>query len=121
MMGYVYIAAMIVLTTYGQVALKWQVGRFLGSSSEGLSLKNALQLLLNPWVISALAAAFIASIFWMMAMSRMPLSKAYPLTALSLPMIALLSVLVFNESFNAQKVLATALIMLGVVLISKPV
>lgn len=121
MNGYAWIALMITLTAYGQVALKWQVNQFLGGASGGLSLKNALALLLNPWVVSALAAAFLASICWMMAISRMPLSKAYPLTAMSLPLIALLSVVFFSESFNAQKILATALIVLGVVLISKPV
>jgi drug/metabolite transporter (DMT)-like permease len=118
MSGYFWIGLMTLLTAVGQVLLKWQISS--ASQSQGLALADALKLLLKPWVVIGLGCAFAASICWMMAISRMPLSKAYPLTSISLPLIAVLSVFFFQEQFNTQKILATALIMLGVILMAQP-
>jgi len=46
-------------------------------------------LLLNPWIISGLAAALLASVTWMAAMTRLPLSHAYPFTTLAFVLVML--------------------------------
>lgn len=48
---------------------------------------EALAILLNPWVITAFVATFLASICWIEALSYMPLTNAHPFTALSFPLI----------------------------------
>ncbi|MNV47213.1 4-amino-4-deoxy-L-arabinose-phosphoundecaprenol flippase subunit ArnF [compost metagenome] len=118
-MSYVFIALTILLTVYGQITLKWQVGLNPGATIDGLNPRAIITLLLNPWVISAFAAAFGASLCWMAAISRMPLSKAYPFTALSFPLVAVLTVLLFRESFDSHKIAGTALIILGVIVLSR--
>jgi multidrug transporter EmrE-like cation transporter len=84
-----------------------------------MNARNAALLLINPWIISAFVAAFGASLFWMAALSKMPLSKAYPFTALSFPLIAILAALLFRESFDLHKLVGTALIITGVVVLSR--
>ena len=61
-MGYLFILLTIVLTAYGQLAIKWQVG-LAGPLPDSPEQKFGyfLRLLLNPWVISAIAAAFASS------------------------------------------------------------
>jgi len=118
-MSYVFIAMTILLTVYGQITLKWQVGLNPGATIDGLNPRAILTLLLNPWVISAFAAAFGASLCWMAAIGRMPLSKAYPFTALSFPLVAVLTVWLFRESFDSHKIVGTALIILGVIVLSR--
>ncbi|MEI2794931.1 EamA family transporter [Pseudoxanthomonas sp. F11] len=118
-MSYLFIACTIFLTVYGQVVIKWQVGLHPAIAADGLSAKSIVSLLLNPWIISAFAAAFGASLFWMAALSRMPLSKAYPFTALSFPLIALLATWLFREHFDLNKLLGTALIVAGVLFLSR--
>jgi drug/metabolite transporter (DMT)-like permease len=118
-MSHAFIAAMIAFTLYGQVVLKWKVGVL---APEGLPLSKPAALsaiLLNPWVISAFASAFLASICWMAALSRMPLSKAYPFTALSFPLILLLSWGLFREPLTAGKIAGTLLICLGIIVVSR--
>ena len=118
-MSYILIACTVLLTVYGQLVLKWQVTSVPQVATQGLTPRNLLLLLSNPWVISAFIAAFGASLFWMLALSRMPLSKAYPFTTLSLPIVAVTASLLFREQLDTAKILGTLLIMCGVLVLSR--
>ena len=78
-------------------------------------------LLLNPWVISAFAAAFAASICWMGAISRLPLSKAYPYMAINFLLVAVFPPILFKVSMDSYKLAGTLIIVLGVVVLSRSV
>lgn len=118
-MSYVFIALTIVFTVYGQLVLKWQASKRPEATLAGFNPEAMISLLLSPWVISGFAAAFAASLCWMAAISDLPLSKAYPFMALSFPTVAVFAVLLFGEQLSAPKVLGTALIILGVVVLSR--
>lgn len=115
-MSYAYIFLTIVLTVYGQIAIKWQVLK-AGSLPEALPDKLAFicLLLLNPWIISALAAALLASVFWMAAMTRLQLSHAYPFMSLAFVLILMASGLFFHEAITPLKIAGVALIVLGII------
>ena len=44
--------------------------------------------MLDPWIITAFIAAFLASVTWMLAMTRLQISHAYPMTALTFVVVA---------------------------------
>jgi multidrug transporter EmrE-like cation transporter len=115
-MGYVYIALTILLTVYGQVVLKWQVS-LAGALPASASAKAAffLGLLLRPWVVSAFAAAFLASIAWMAAMTKFDLSYAYPFMSLNFVLVVLLSGLLFHESISVPRLVGLSLIIIGII------
>jgi hypothetical protein len=73
--GHFYIVLTLLFTVYGQLVLKWQMGQ-AGSMPEGGIDKVLflLQQFLNPWIISVLFAAFLASLDWMAAMTRFELN-----------------------------------------------
>lgn len=118
-MSYVFVALTILFTVYGQMVLKWQVSLRPEATLQGLDFRAITSLLLNPWVISAFAAAFAASLCWMAALSKLPLSKAYPYTALSFPLVALLATWLFNDSWDGAKIAGTTLIVLGIFVLSR--
>ncbi|PJK00097.1 hypothetical protein CO615_05395 [Lysobacteraceae bacterium NML75-0749] len=118
-MAYFFIALTILLTVYGQLVLKWQVGLSPHLLATPIQPKNILTLLLNPWVISAFAAAFGASLCWMAAISRMSISKAYPFMAINFLLVAIMAVVLFREQLDNYKIAGTALIMLGVLVLSR--
>lgn len=120
-MSYVFIALTILLTVYGQLILKWQVGVHGHLLAAPLQPLNLVQLLLKPWVISAFAAAFGASLCWMAAISKMPISRAYPYMAINFFLVALLAAAIFHEQLDGYKVAGTLIIMLGVVVLSRSV
>ena len=113
-MGYVYIALTVILTVYGQLVLKWQVGR-IAVPAEGLQAKFWFfaQALTNPWVLSGLAAAFAASLCWMLALTRLPLSTAYPFTASSFLLVLVVGVMFLGESLTVMKTVGTLLVVIG--------
>jgi multidrug transporter EmrE-like cation transporter len=119
-MSYFYIFMTIALTVYGQIAIKWQVMK-AGALPEPLPEKVAFlwQLLFNPWIISALLAAFLASVFWMAAMTKLQLSHAYPFMGLTFVIVLLASGFFFQEPITALKVVGVALIFLGLVVSSQ--
>lgn len=110
----------IAFTVYGQLVLKWQVDQAshsLGPTSSKLTV--ILSLLMRPWVISAFVAAFAASLCWMLALSKLSLSKAYPFMSLSFLLVSILSVWLFNDSFNAYKTAGLLLVVAGLVVLSQ--
>ena len=116
-MSYVYVFITIFLTVYGQIVIKWQVaaaGTFPGGVEERAMF--LFQLLVNPWIISALAAALLAAISWMVAMTKLDLSHAYPFMSLAFILVLVLSAVLFYEPGTWQKLAGLALITAGIII-----
>ncbi|MGY0560311.1 EamA family transporter [Luteimonas sp. A277] len=114
------VGATILLTTFGQLVLKWQVSipatppfRFMED------WPTTLILLMRPWVIAALASAFLASLCWMAAVSRLELSKAYPFMALNFLLVGALAIPLFGESLTRGKLVGIALVIAGLIALSR--
>ncbi|MBY0434045.1 MAG: EamA family transporter, partial [Cyclobacteriaceae bacterium] len=103
-MGYVYIAATVLLTSYGQLILKWRLN-LKGSMPDGFQDKMIylMHTLLDPYVISSFAAAFAASLTWMAALTKFELSTAYPYMSLSFIVVFLFSYWLLGETFTLYK------------------
>lgn len=115
MIGYFFVAMTVLLTVFGQLVLKWQVSA-TGPLPETFSGKiwYLVLALLNPWVLAGLGAAFAASLFWMLALKKLPLSTAYPFTASSFLLILLSATLFFGEPITIGKLAGTGLIVCGI-------
>lgn len=114
------VAMTILLTCYGQIIIKWQVVTFKASTSGLLSrLPPLVQLLFQPWIISAFIAAFGASLCWILAVSKLELSKAYPFMALNFLIVCLVAVPLFGESFSPAKAFGLLTVVAGLVIMSQ--
>lgn len=113
--GYLYISVTIILTVYGQLILKWRMGK-IGLLPNSLSDKCILlfQQVLDPWMWSVAVAMLISVISWMISMTKFELSYAYPFMSLTFVLVLLLSGLLFNEPVTARKAIGVLLIILGV-------
>ncbi len=116
-MSFVYIVLTILLTVYGQIVVKWQVN-LAGTFPEGITDKLVflLRLLLNPWVMSSFLAAFLASLAWMAAMTKLPLSFAYPFMSLSFVLVMIFSFIFFYEPITLPKAVGIGLIITGLII-----
>ncbi|MEN1967469.1 EamA family transporter [Lentibacillus sp. N15] len=119
-MGYAYIFGTIFFTVYGQLILKWKIDR-AGSLPDGSidKLIFLFKLLLDPIILSGFLSAFVASLFWMAAMTKFNISYAYPFMSLSFVLVFLLSVFLFQEPVTTQKVVGLSLIVLGIIVTSQ--
>src|SRR5690349_19617250 len=119
-MAHIYIFLPIVLTVYGQLVIKWQVraaGAFPSEPTDKIWF--ILRLLLNPWVISCFATAFLSALAWMASMTKFPLSYAYPFMSLSFVFVVTLSAFLFHDSITVPKVIGITLIVAGIIIGSK--
>jgi multidrug transporter EmrE-like cation transporter len=114
-MAWVYVAATIALTVYGQIVVKWRVSR-RGHLPAGLHGKLTFfaHLIVDPWILSALLGAFVAALFWMAAISRLELSRAYPFVGLTFAIVLLLSAVFFGEALTTTKVVGVSLVIAGI-------
>lgn len=118
--GHLAIAITILLTVYGQLVLKWQMGGAGSLPPGGLEkLGFLLRQFGNPWILSGLAAAFLASLAWMAAMTRMELNYAYPFTSLAFVIVMLFSVVFLGEQLNFARVAGTVIVVTGLVVIAR--
>jgi drug/metabolite transporter (DMT)-like permease len=118
--GFLYIALTIAFTVYGQMVIKWQVnqaGEFPPDTGEKIIF--IIKLLLTPWVISSFASAFIASLFWMAAMTQFEISFAYPFMSLSYVIVMVLSFLLMGEKLTLYKVFGTLVIIAGLFIVTR--
>lgn len=115
-----YIFATIILTVYGQLALKWRIKDFGSLPVETTSkLKFLIGLLLDPVIFSGFAAAFFASLAWMAAMTKFDLSYAYPFMSLNFVLVVFFSAILLSEPINFHKFLGLLLIVLGTIIVAR--
>jgi multidrug transporter EmrE-like cation transporter len=120
-LNHFYILLSIFLGVVSQLIIKWQMSTFSFDDYEAWQEKFALafSMLLNPYIIISLVLTLFAGVSWMIAMTRFEISYAYPFTLLGLVLVTIFSVIFFGESFNIFKLIGIALIVLGIVVISK--
>lgn len=115
-----FILITILLGLYGQVVLKWQVSQASAVPADVMGkLGFVFGMLTNPWVLSSLAAAFIGMLTWMLALTKLDLSYAYPFTSLSFVLVFIASAVFFHEPVSATKLIGMALIVAGLVVGSR--
>lgn len=120
MFAWLMVSGTIFFTVYGQLVLKWQIDSAAQSISNSESrLIGFISLFAKPWVLSAFVSAFAASLCWMLALSKLPLSKAYPFMALSFLIVSIFSAWLFNDALNWQKIVGLILVVSGLVISSQ--
>ena len=111
----------VLLTTYGQLVLKWQVSLPYRAPAFAWARDwpPLFALLLRPWVLSAFLAAFAASLCWMLAISRLELSRAYPFMALNFLLVCTLAVPLFGETLSFAKIAGLFFVIVGLIILSQ--
>lgn len=118
-LGYLGILLTVAFTVYGQIILKWQATKLDGLLERSQFIEYLARLLLNPWVLSSLVAAFLAFLSWSIVMTKLPLSHAYPFTAVSFILVLVLSAIFLQERITMLKVIGSSLVILGLILGSR--
>ncbi|HEU5407115.1 MAG TPA: hypothetical protein VFU48_05075 [Nitrospira sp.] len=110
-LSYIFVLLTIAFTVYGQLIIKWQVS-LAGPLPNGVAEKCLflIKLIFNPWILSALFAAFLGAISWMGAVAKLDLSTAYPFMALNFVLVAVFAGIFFGEAITWQKVISLILI-----------
>lgn len=121
MTGYLYIAGCVLFTVYGQLILKWRMNMQeplpVGMGEKVVQLVKLV--IFDPFILSGFVSAFLASLFWMAAMTKFSLSFSYPFMSSAFVIVMFFSVFLFGESLNIYKIAGTGLIVAGIVVLSQ--
>ena len=117
--AWISVAGTILLTIYGQLVIKWRLGGLVLPDGFYPKVTALVWKMTDPWIMSALAAAVIASLFWMSAMTRLPLSVAYPFTSLSFIIVSFMGIAFMGEALTMGRMAGVVLVALGLVFIAR--
>jgi multidrug transporter EmrE-like cation transporter len=106
---YFFIFLSILLGACAQILMK------LGTQHDS----GLIQLFLNWQVLSGLALYGLSAILWILAISKVQLSFAYPMVAFGYVIVFVASYFLFGDDLNVWRISGLVFIIVGVVLISR--
>jgi drug/metabolite transporter (DMT)-like permease len=117
---FAWLSCGVLLNAGAQLGLKnaTQVSGPLTGAGAG-ALSRALTLLTVPSLWCALAAYGLSVGVWIVGLSRVPVSQAYPLLSLGYVLNLGLAWWLFGEVPNMQRVVGVLVIVVGVVLVAR--
>lgn len=119
--SFLLILTSILLSVLGQYSLKVGAGRLgeVGVEQAGRAAAIATAAATNPYLIAGLACYALGAVTWIMVLTRVPLSWAYPILALNQVLILLVAATFLGEHVSALRWGGVLLIITGVFLVSR--
>lgn len=111
----------VLIGVVGQILLKKgmsEVGQFDFAAVSQI-VPQFIRAFMNPYVLAGFVFYFLSSLFWMVVLSRVQLSVAYPMLSLGYVFVLIASWFLFQEPVSAVRWLGVLVIMIGVTLISR--
>lgn len=89
----------ITLGSFGQICLKQGLSgaKALLAGSPVQTIANVLHAAANPYVLAGLSLYIISTFFWLIVLSRVRLSVAYPMISIGYILVVILSSLILHE------------------------
>lgn len=109
----------VLLNAGAQLALKAGTNALGSLVSPDGAVQTVFRVLFQPWILVGLVAYVLSFAIWIVVLSRVPVSIAYPMLSIGYVINVVLGYYIFGESLNWLKVLGVAVIILGVVLVAK--
>ena len=104
-----------IFAAISQILMKWQTSLTSHQLDElDSKLVYLMHFLIRPWVMAAFLFTFLGGVTWILAISKLELSQAYPYVAITYVVVSAAGILLFGESLTAQKLLGTAVVITGV-------
>ena len=109
----------ISLGAVGQFLLKLGVNKMGGLTfkREGL-VSTAVKIVGQPHIVVGIFLFVMSMVIWLFVLSKMELSRAYPMVSISYVLVALLARFMLGEHLGLSRVLGIVVILIGVVIIN---
>lgn len=114
------ILAGVILNAVAQLLLKAgtnAIGHFAFQAENIVPI--GLKLALQPYILGGMTCYVVSLVIWIMALSRVPVSIAYPMLSIGYVINAFIAYHWFGEALSVQKLFGIGLIIIGVVLVTR--
>jgi multidrug transporter EmrE-like cation transporter len=116
MSPFVFVALSTVFGIAGQLMLKHGMSKMGGAPVAGAALIR--KIVTSPWVVGGLVVYGLGVINWLLALSHLELSYAYPFASLGYIGIIIGSYFIFKERITLMRLGGIAVIIAGVLITS---
>jgi multidrug transporter EmrE-like cation transporter len=114
-----FLIVSVSLAAAGQLTLKSamnEIGR-IGAAEAAAATQTLLRAAKEPRLWAGLALFGVSALFWLVVLSRVPLSFAYPFVGVSYVAVVTISRLVLHEHVPALRWLGVGVVALGIALV----
>ena len=105
------------LNAAGQLFLK-SGANIIGPITTNSNIATTLIASINTYIILGLLCYVLSVLAWIVALTRVDVSIAYPMLSLGYVIVTLAAWFLFNEPISAVKILALSIIIFGIVLLA---
>ena len=119
---FLWVLSGVLLNAVAQLLLKAgasSAGPIQVSEAGPALARSALSLAQHPAILGGLGCYAVSVVVWIVALSRVDVSIAYPMLSIGYVINALLAGWLFGEDVNAQRWLGIGVIVVGVVLVAR--
>ena len=110
----------ILLTAYSQLVIKWRVATLVTTAESPNGLRRAVSYLADPYVFSAFVVSLLSAVAWFYVAERYPVSLAFPAyVGMLFAIVTVGGALLLKEPLTFHHLAGVAIILLGVVVISR--
>lgn len=116
------VLAYIVFNSVGALIIKYKINEMgtIQLSSFRFVIKYFFELIKSPLIICGIFSIFISAFVWMVALSRLQISIAYPVAVgLNFIVVVTVALIFFKEHLSVEKIIGIVLIFISVFLISR--
>ena len=120
MLSFALVLSGVLLNAAGQLLLKAgtnSVGAFVFSADNLFPV--GIKLASNPYILGGLGCYAISVVLWIMALSRVEVSLAYPMLSIGYVINAFAAWQLFGEALTAQRLVGIGTIIVGVFLVAR--
>lgn len=110
----------VLLNTAAQLALKMgmiKIGHFDFAWHNLVPI--TLKIALSPWIFFGLLVYLISTATWLMVLSRIPVSIAYPMSSLGYVISAIAAYYMWHENLTPMRIAGITIILIGVYMMAK--
>ena len=110
----------VLLNAAAQLLLKAgtnAIGRFEFSVTNALPI--GLKVAAQPFILGGLACYAISVVVWILALSRVEVSVAYPMLSIGYVVNAVAAYLLFGEAVTLQRLVGIGIIVVGVYIVAR--
>ena len=118
--SFMLVLAGVLLNATAQLLLKAgtnNIGAFAFSADNLVPV--GIKVASNPFIVSGLGCYAVSVVVWIMALSRVEVSLAYPMLSIGYVLNAVAAWYLFGEALSAQRMVGIGTIIVGVFLVAR--
>lgn len=120
-MNYLFILVSVTISAVSQIILRHGMTRpdvqaALADAADPVRLARAI--VLSPYVVGGLGLYGLGAVLWLLVLSKLPVSSAYPFVALGMALTTAAGVVVLGEQISWPTALGVAVIIAGICLVA---